>query len=1470
MCGIAGFAGLQDRELLEAMTQTLRHRGPDDSGFFHEQGVGLGSRRLAVIDLEAGPQPVKSEDGGVVVVFNGEIYNFRELRTELENKGHIFKTRTDTEVIAHLYEEAGPKALERLSGMFAVAIWDAKRETLILARDPLGVKPLYYAVRGASLYFGSELKALLAAPDIPREIDLTSLGQYLDNLYVGAPATIYKGIRKLRPGEALTWEAGRISTRVFWTPVPSLISPSRNEALTELDGLMRKIIDDQTVADVPVGLFLSGGLDSSALAYYLAQGARRPDAFCAHFSTGGDDYNEVEKARVVASHFGYKLNELRIEPDIEGVLDAMVEAFDEPLADSSALPTYWISKLARATVTVALTGIGGDEVFGGYPRYLGAKLLPAYQALPAAARAALARAAGAIPDQMSSRNIGSWLRRFIENGPAGAEGAYAAWMGHLSPADKSTLFGSELLQAHRPGEALKRAFDLCEGDFLKRVQAVDLRTYLPEDLLTLADRASMASSLELRVPLCDQRLVEFLVGLPADFQVRGMTLKPLLKDLLAGKLPKAILAQKKQGFMIPLGIWFKSELKPLVERSIAGLETRGLFHAAGLDKIWQEHLSGKRNRTDVIWSWILLERWLQRWAPEFRAGHAPSPAASRGGPRSRVLHLVTRLDVGGSAENVVLSSQGSQKDGFDAAIASGPSRDLTEAARGVEVLVVPSLKRAISPLNDARAFLEILSLLRAWRPDVLHTHSSKAGLLGRWAAWVLRRLGGGPKLVVHTPHGHVFYGYFGPLKNTLFLWLERLSAHACDGLVALTEGEMRDHLALGVGREEQWTVVPSGVALPVDTAAADRDGIPGDALIIGCVARLEPVKGIAVLLEAAALLLPKVKRPVRLLIVGDGPEAQDLKMLAAQLGIGDRVVFAGYQPEPLRLMKAMDIYVQPSLNEGMGKTLVMAQALGLAVAASRVCGIPSVVKDGETGLLTAPGDANELAEILGKLVDEPELRKRLGAAAKRWIASPDETGARSFSVESMVLRLDKLYRRGLAALGLIIALCVTSNALTLRAVAHVHSGISHSGTEDLAKIAESAAAKGIDVFIPTDTFVADWEYGLWPLRGLISKKVTQKSVLTAGIGAYLAKIKEVRRQFPNLVVIPGVEAAAYYRWEGLPWRGLTIHDWNRHLLIVGLEDAGAYARLPAAGNAQGGRFDLFLLWPLATLALGWLGWTATRRRRFAMIVVLSAVFLADGWPYRSPADSAYAAQTSWAPYQNLIDYARGAGALVLWAHPDATNWNDVNAGGKVSVKTDPYPESLLRTVGYDGFCALNEGMRGAGSAGGTWDQALSLYLNGERERPVWAAAELDYRSAKDTPIDLDQMIIDTPSRSQKDILASLAKGRFYSVEVATHRLVLKRWSLTTRAGSAGSGETLAGAGSPKLEVELAYDDGSTGGVDLQIIEGGRVVNDEQVSVPGHWTFNFDDAPAKTFYRAVVRGASNNMLITNPIFAINKS
>jgi asparagine synthase (glutamine-hydrolysing) len=573
MCGIFGLFGT-DREqpasavVLEKMARALVHRGPDGGGVHRDGALGIGMRRLSIIDLDTGSQPIANEDGTVWVVFNGEIYNYRELRSELKGRGHRFATASDTEVIVHLWEDLGERCVERLRGMFALAVWDAPRRTLLLARDRLGIKPLYYAETPRGVVFGSELKALLESPWIARNVDRHAAAVYLERGYVPDPLSILDGVSKLPPGHTMTVRDGRIvERRRYWSSTPFF--ESRTAAPAEAEALLWERLTDAVrshlVSDVPLGAFLSGGVDSTTVVAIMA---KEMGAQVKTFSIGFREpgFDELPYAREVAQAFGTEHHELLVGPEDLEVLDDVLAAFDEPFADSSAIPTYIVSRLARQHVTVALSGDGGDELFAGYERYLVDRRR---------------RLIGMVGDS----GLGAPLRRLSTALPPGTRGKNYLYNLSLPRMerylDAVSLFPARELDGllERDGtNGVETSFNtaLREGrdlDPLSRLQDFDIQTYLPGDILTKLDRMSMAVSLEARVPLLDHPLVEFACGLPADLRMRGTETKYLLKRVLQGRVPDAVLTRPKQGFGVPLVVWF-SRILPTFFRDRLGEGTR--------------------------------------------------------------------------------------------------------------------------------------------------------------------------------------------------------------------------------------------------------------------------------------------------------------------------------------------------------------------------------------------------------------------------------------------------------------------------------------------------------------------------------------------------------------------------------------------------------------------------------------------------------------------------------------------------------------------------------------------------------------------------------------------------------------------------------------------------------------------------------------------------------------------------------
>jgi len=620
MCGIAGVvyhdrARPVDRAALQRMCRTLAHRGPDDEGFFVDGHVGLGMRRLSVIDLATGHQPIANEDGRLWIVFNGEIYNFPELRQELEQKGHCFATHTDTEAIVHAYEEYGEDCVKKLNGMFAFAIWDRQDRTLLLARDRLGVKPLYYFMDARCLAFGSEVKALLALPEVPRRLDVEALDTFLTFEYIPAPLSIFQDVKKLPPGHLLILQDGKISVQQYWELPCGQIKGEEAELGEALYDLLKDAVRLRLISDVPLGAFLSGGLDSSTIVCLMRELMDRP---VQTFSIGFDDpsYNELAYARTVAQHCGTEHHELILRPAVAQLVETLVGYLDEPLADVSIFPTYLVSQLARQQVTVVLSGDGGDELFGGYEWYLAEQLARYYQVLPAAIRRHwLPWLVERLPPASSKKGLVNKLKRFVEGAALPAALQHFRWSMFLTAAHKARLYSEDFQQALGPHEAAARFLAylhaVAEADPLRQEQFADIKTYLADDILVKVDRMSMATSLEARTPFLDYRVAEFAARLPRHLKIRGWHTKYLLKRCMAPKLPHAILHRKKEGFSIPMKHWLRQELRTLMQEvlSPARLKAAGLFNVPYIERLQAEHLQGTANHSHQLWALMIFEIW---------------------------------------------------------------------------------------------------------------------------------------------------------------------------------------------------------------------------------------------------------------------------------------------------------------------------------------------------------------------------------------------------------------------------------------------------------------------------------------------------------------------------------------------------------------------------------------------------------------------------------------------------------------------------------------------------------------------------------------------------------------------------------------------------------------------------------------------------------------------------------------------
>ena len=605
MCGICGIAsgrGVVDRERLGKMAATLVHRGPDSEGMHVEGPVGIAARRLAIIDLTGGDQPIANEDGSVVVVQNGEIYNYRELAHSLARAGHTFHTRSDTEVLVHGYEEWGAGVWERLRGMFAVAVWDARRGRLTLARDRFGIKPLYYRDQGGELSFASELDALPHG-----DIDLQALEAFLSFNVVPAPLSIFSDIRKLLPGHTLTWERGTITLARFARPGPLPARHDEDEAelVEECRARLRDSVRAHLIADVPVGVLLSGGVDSGALAALAAE--ESSDAVRT-FSIGFEEasFDELAGARAVSARYGTRHRELVLRPDGALLLPALAQAFDEPFGDSSALPTYLVSKLAAEDVKVALSGEGGDELFGGYYTYVADQLAERVGPLASLARPLLAR----LPTSTRRVSFEYKAKRFAQAAHLPPLERHHGWKEIFSTEARAELTGRS--SSFDPLATHRARFAETEGhELLTRLQDLDLGLYLVDDLLTKTDRASMAWSLEARVPFMDTVVANFAFSLPVRHKVRGLSKKRLLRQAVLPLLPREVVHGRKRGFSIPAAAWLRGELEPFA-REILSPETirrQGFLQPAAVTRVLDDHVAGRADLSRQLWGLLAFTLW---------------------------------------------------------------------------------------------------------------------------------------------------------------------------------------------------------------------------------------------------------------------------------------------------------------------------------------------------------------------------------------------------------------------------------------------------------------------------------------------------------------------------------------------------------------------------------------------------------------------------------------------------------------------------------------------------------------------------------------------------------------------------------------------------------------------------------------------------------------------------------------------
>lgn len=621
MCGITGFIGFNDRELLEKMCSSLVHRGPDHAGYYTENNVSLAMRRLAVIDLESGNQPISNEDETAWVVFNGEIYNYQILREELVLKGHHLKTNSDTETIVHLYEEYGEDFVSHLRGMFGIALWDKTKKKLILARDRIGEKPLYYSFINNKLLFGSEIKAILHGLD-RRSVCHQSVCDYLACGYVGGKNTFFNEILKLRPGELLIFQDGTINTKKYWTPnfdTKSTLSykEAKDHIAREMDDAVKLCLK----SDLEVGAFLSGGIDSSVLVALMKKHKANVKTFSVGYAGEAKGFNELQYAKIVADHLGTEHHELILDAFSSiDLLPKIISHYDEPHGEPTSVLVYLLCEFVKKHVTVAISGTGGDEIFYGYPKHVGIRYYQHYKKIPSFFREhVIEKILGSIPESTTGGRLAKRINRFISGANKPIDDAYMTWVNLLHKDIRESLFSSEVLasvdnplgdsflQEHLHKSKMKDIFD--------RVTSLDIEGYLPEYQLTYMDRMSMAHSLEVRAPLCDYKLVEETIKLPVSYRLKGTTTKKILKDIASQWLPDSIVNRKKVGFDSPIGQWFKQELKPFIFNFLSeeNICKTGLLDPPTVTLLINDHMTGKKDYSLQIWSILSLECWYRMY-----------------------------------------------------------------------------------------------------------------------------------------------------------------------------------------------------------------------------------------------------------------------------------------------------------------------------------------------------------------------------------------------------------------------------------------------------------------------------------------------------------------------------------------------------------------------------------------------------------------------------------------------------------------------------------------------------------------------------------------------------------------------------------------------------------------------------------------------------------------------------------------
>ena len=1016
--GDAAFAASEaergtDERALVAMLGAIAHRGPNDQHVHSAGRASVGVRRLSIIDLGGGRQPLAGEDGRVWAGNNGELYNFAKVRDALAARGHAFRTRTDTEILPHLFEDHGPDFVQHIEGMFACFVVDERAERIVLARDRFGIKPLYWTHDGERLRFASELRALLADPRVPARVARPRFLDYLALGYVPGADTVLEGVHRLPAGHRLVADRDRIAIEPYDPPGRGAVTVpvDPRERLDALEQRLRASVERQLVSDVPLGILLSGGIDSSLITALLPEPIRRASrSFCIGFA-GGGWHDERAAARTVAQHLGTIHVEKEIQLDARAWTVRAGTALDEPLADPAAVPALAIASAAAEDVTVLLSGTGGDELFGGYRRHRIGSLLRALGALPRPVAARVGEALAGRAGSRTSRFAEALVfagKTLVARGQPTLLGAYLSTQSQAPDALWGRLALTDAVDGASPAAPLATLTARLAGEFADAEASpadlalgYDRRYYLPDDLLLKEDRMTMAVSVEGRVPFLDELVAPYADALPLDAKLRGEG-KWILRQLLRRHLPPAITERPKHGFSVPVSEWLRGPLAPLVHERLGNGGASGAWNAgvARASHRGPHHRCARSRRRAVDGAAV--------GAVVGRAVGPGRPAARNPMRPLRVLHVITRMVVGGAQENTLLSCALIDRERFPSEIVSGVetgsegSLHEDAAARGVAVRLEPALVREVHPVKDPLALARLVGLYRSLRPDVVHTHTSKAGILGRVAARMAR-----VPVVIHTAHGWGFHPLQSPPVRRAYEEAERFCARWSDAIVVVADENRERALKLAIGRPAQYVTLRSGIELEAyrhdAVAGADvraRLALPADGFVFGTVGRLSDQKAPLDALHAFARVAAD-HPDTWFVYVGDGPLRADTEREAARLGLATRVRWTGLRRDVAAHLSAFDAFVLSSRYEGLPRVVPQAMAVGLPVAATAVDGTPEAVDEGVSGFLVPPGDVPALARAMAALAADREGARRMGAAGR---ARADE-----FSARRMVDGLADLY-----------------------------------------------------------------------------------------------------------------------------------------------------------------------------------------------------------------------------------------------------------------------------------------------------------------------------------------------------------------------------------------------------------------------------------------------------------------------------